>query len=989
MEFVAVFAPFVVKELANRARSFLGGQHELRSDVKDKLKTLSKFLLKLQCVVEVTEGKTNESQFMVQWLKEFKKLVYEVEDLLDTFAYRELERKSSSTIKRGLRKVSNVVRHKPGELSDLSSYIKKLERLDADVRDLVDIIKLNGKSKKLSLNCELPTGTPKKNKQSFVGREEEKEAIINFLLNTESYGTANVPILPILGAGGIGKTALAQEVYNDEKVKRHFSLRMWVCVSNNFNVGRLIREMLDHLHCHDDHIDVEDLDELQEILKKKLSLEKLLLVLDNVWKETLRKVCDMLEDCAPLCHRNEGSKILLTSRLERAAEWMKIKHPIKLKGLPEHDYQSFFSKCAFGDADPDRHQRLAEIGQEIAFKLKGSPLAAMTVGELLKDKLKEDHWESILNSDIWEQEQGHHDIMPALTLSYLHLPCHLKQCFSYLSVTPKVWELFYNKVIGMWMAHGMYYHHDREKRIEDIVKGYFDALISKSFFQSTMKEDVYSLHDLLHDLAENTYKSCSLRIEHDEVKEIPSTVQHLSISTNTLVGLQKNASVLKNLRTLLFLHTYSVNFDDANLHDVLKQLRSVRVLSLSYCRMEKLPGNLSDLIHLRYLDLSQSGIKELSDGVTKLYHLQILNLSQLEFDQVPAKMNRLINLRSLICSAGVFSKVRGIAKMNQLQELMCPFSVQNDPEFDIGQLGDLKELRGCLCIRNLENVDSKKQAGEARLCEKDKLVELVLHWEYVEWDTKLEVENEILDGLKPHGELKKLCIDGYKGNISPSWMVCNYGLDNLVSLKLIDCKAWENLPPLGQLLQLQVLEVSGMHAIKEVGCGFHGSSSVKGFPSLRELIFDRLPEWKMWSADDIEVDLFPRLQNLRISECPKLTTIPPLPATLQRLQLFNLGLIEFPKLLARTSSSSLSSSLAILTIKGCQQLQYPSKWLIEQHECLRNLKELTVFPCNKLDGSLVKNSNKFSGLKKLCLVHQSSMEEENCPSLNTKKYENL
>ncbi|XP_073013672.1 disease resistance protein RGA2-like [Typha latifolia] len=975
---VAVFGPIVVEELASRIRSFLGGQHELHSDVKEKLKLLSKFLLKLQCVVEVIEEKKNQNPFMVQWLEDFKKLAYDMDDLLDTFAYRELAHNCSSRTKRALRKIINIVPLNNGELSDLSSLVRKLKQLDDDLRDFIKVRKLDGKFKKLCSNCNLPAGTPKKNKHSFLGRKKEKEAIINFLLNTESHGATNIPILPILGAGGIGKTALAQVVYNDEKVKSHFSLEVWVCVSNNFDLGRITREMLDQSYCSYSHIGVDNLDELQLILKKKLSSEKFLLVLDNVWSETLRKVCDMVQACAPLCHQNEGSKILLTSRQEEAAIWTQIGEPIKLKGLPIDEYLSFFSECAFGDANPVEHRSLAEIGQEIAFKLKGSPLAARTVGALLRDKLNEDHWERILKSGTWKLEEYQHDIMPVLKLSYLYLPVHLQQCFAYLSVTPKDWEVLCSKVIGMWMAHGMIYPSDGN-RIEDVGEYYFKMLISKSFFQSTMKEDVYSLHNLLHELAETTYKGYSFRIEHDEINgnyEIPSTVRHLSVSTKNLGGLQENAFVLNNLRTLLFLRNYDASFDDANLRDVLKQLASIRVLSLSYCRMNTLPGNLSCLIHLRYLDLSHSGIKELPEGVTELYHLQILNLSQLEFDQVPEKMNKLINLRSLICSAGVLSKVKGIGKMTQLQELKWPFSVQVVPGFDIGQLGDLKELRGSLCIKNLENVNSGEKAKEARLSEKENLVELMLQWGFVERNTSPEVENEILECLEPHRDLKKLCIDGYKGIGSPSWMVCNYGLDNLLSLKLIDCKAWEDLPPLGQLLQLQFLEVSGMHAIKKVGPGFHGSSIVKGFPSLRELKFDSLPEWEVWFS---EVNLFPHLQNLRISECPKLRRIPPLPPTLQRLELFNLGLSKFPKFLAKAwdlpSSSSFQPSLAILTIERCKKLQYPSKWLLEQYEILKSLEELTVVPCNKLDALLVEKTNKFAGLKKLCLQHHPFMQE--------------
>ena len=87
--------------------------------------------------------------------------------------------------------------------------------------------------------------------------------------------------MPIIGIGGVGKTTLAQLVYNDERVERYFDKRIWVCVSESFDVIRLTREILEHT-CDDQYTCITNLNRLQVILQEKLMENRFLLVLDDV-----------------------------------------------------------------------------------------------------------------------------------------------------------------------------------------------------------------------------------------------------------------------------------------------------------------------------------------------------------------------------------------------------------------------------------------------------------------------------------------------------------------------------------------------------------------------------------------------------------------------------------------------------------------------------------------------------------------------------------
>ena len=91
-------------------------------------------------------------------------------------------------------------------------------------------------------------------------------------------------------------------------------LRMWVCVSLEFNVTELVREILksafDASHIKRD-ISNLSIDQLQTSLRNILKDKKFLLVLDDVWNSDLSK-WNELKDF--LSVGAAGSKIIVTTR---------------------------------------------------------------------------------------------------------------------------------------------------------------------------------------------------------------------------------------------------------------------------------------------------------------------------------------------------------------------------------------------------------------------------------------------------------------------------------------------------------------------------------------------------------------------------------------------------------------------------------------------------------------------------------------------------
>lgn len=114
----------------------------------------------------------------------------------------------------------------------------------------------------------------------------------------------------------MGKTTLAQAVYNDQRVKQCFDYIMWVCVSNDFDVHGLTRKIAQEMTGQG--TDITCLNTLQEIIRGKLSSKKFLLVFDDVWNDERRTDWEKL--VAPLKFGQKGSRILLTTRMQSVVD---------------------------------------------------------------------------------------------------------------------------------------------------------------------------------------------------------------------------------------------------------------------------------------------------------------------------------------------------------------------------------------------------------------------------------------------------------------------------------------------------------------------------------------------------------------------------------------------------------------------------------------------------------------------------------------------
>jgi len=77
----------------------------------------------------------------------------------------------------------------------------------------------------------------------IIGRDFKAQQLVTTL--TSSQDENPVSVVSIVGVGGIGKTALAQHVYNDTRITENFNVRMWISVTHLFDELRITKEMLE------------------------------------------------------------------------------------------------------------------------------------------------------------------------------------------------------------------------------------------------------------------------------------------------------------------------------------------------------------------------------------------------------------------------------------------------------------------------------------------------------------------------------------------------------------------------------------------------------------------------------------------------------------------------------------------------------------------------------------------------------------------------
>ncbi|XP_037411357.1 putative disease resistance protein RGA4 [Triticum dicoccoides] len=877
--------------------------------VEEELAEVLRRVELIRCCIYDAEKRRTKELAVNNWLGQLRDVIYDVDEILDIARCKGskllLDHPSSSSKSAACKGLSvSSCFCSIGPRHDVAVRIrslnKRIENISKDTTFLTFSSSTqptgNGPTSKLIRSSNLV-------EPNLVGKEiiHSSKKLVDLALADKAHKSYK---LAIVGIGGVGKTTLAQKIFNDQKIRGSFQLRAWICVSHDYNEVTILKEVLRNIGVY--HEQGETIAELQRKLAETVEGKSFFLVLDDVWHPNVWT--DLLR--TPF-HTTNSGVILVTTRDDQIAMRIGIQHTHQVDLMSAEVGWELLWK-SMNIAEEKEVHNLRNTGMEIVDKCGRLPLAIKVTASALASKdLTENEWRKFLGKYSGSHGMLSDEIEGVLYLSYDELSHRLKQCFLYCALYTENSIIYRGVVTKLWIAEG-FIMEQQGQPLEDTAEGYYYELIHRNLLQpdnTIFNQAQCRMHDLLRQLAcKLSQDECFIGNVETLRGENMSKLRRLSVVN------KKDKLVLTSMDNMVVkVRTFLAFYGPWKIEDTFfKRFLLLRVLALNYSIVQKIPDYIGKLIHLRLLDLGHTGISHLPESIGSLKNLQVLSLINCDaLHSLPSAMTQLCNLRCLRLTGTKVNRVpKGIGKLNLLTELRGFLVGDISDNADVQDGWKLEELSSLPQMMYLNLVKLERTAHcrtNVVLEDKKHLKELVLEWTtHGEGPYSEEVSNaeKVFELLVPPRNLETLYIFGFFGQRYPTWFgtAC---LSSVTHLFLKNLRSCVDLPPVGQLPNLKFLRIDGAHAVTKVGPEFVGcrvgepiSNEFIAFPKLEWFFIKDMPNWEEWSffkgvenvvheggedggdeihngdAQSTRLQLLPRLAKLKVEGCPKLRALP-------------------------------------------------------------------------------------------------------------------
>ncbi|KAF7081675.1 hypothetical protein CFC21_085593 [Triticum aestivum] len=699
-----------LKPVIGKLTVLLGNEYKRFKTVRKEIKSLTNELAAMEAfLLKMSEDEDPDVQDKV-WMNEVRELSYDMEDAIDDFmqSIGDKDEKPDGFIE----KVKNSL----GKLGKM----KARRRIGKEIQDLkkqiIEVGDRNAryKSRETVSNTRNAAVDPRalaifEHASKLVGIDEPKAEIIKLLTEEdvralEQQQQQQLKIVSIVGSGGMGKTTLANQMY--QELKGQYECRAFLSVSRSPNIMNILRTILSEISGQGySNTEAGSVQILLSKINDFLLDKRYFVVVDDIWDVD---TWDIIKCAFPAT--SSASRIITTTRINSVAHSCCSSFTgciYNIRALDMVHSRQLFHRRLF-KSDENCPSYLQEISEQILEKCHGLPLAIIAISGLLANIEKtEDLWNQVKDSigRALERNPNVEGMMKILSLSYFDLPLYLKTCLLYLSVYLEDSIINKKGLIRRWIAEG-FIHRDGKYTAYELGERCFNELLNRGLIQPG-RTDIYGevkscrVHDTILDFI------ISKSIEENFVTLLG--VPNLTIGNESKVvrrlclqGVKEGNStglVLSHVRSLIVV---------GDLVEIpsLEEFRHLRVLDLMDCSQleDHHLENIVRLFQLRYLSLKGAEISKLPEQIGRLGCLEILDLRRTRVRELPASVVNLRRLSHLLVDEDVKFPA-GIAKMQALETLEDVDASIQPLDFlcGLGQLMNLRNLQIDLGLRNLQH----------------------------------------------------------------------------------------------------------------------------------------------------------------------------------------------------------------------------------------------------------------------------------------------
>ncbi|GMN23556.1 hypothetical protein TIFTF001_049094, partial [Ficus carica] len=670
----------LVSLLTEESRLIRGVDKSEVESLKNELEVIRVFLRD----ADARSEKDELSDAVKVWLLQSKEVAELIEDVVDEYILKVAQRQHQRGFINFLGRVGRLI-------GTLNNHLRLSSNIQ-NIKEMLYEIKRQGQAYGIGRLSRKRVAIAQRYQDRLINRPFMESIVgidfaANELMQRLVEGASGNLIISLVGIGGIGKTTLAQKVYNNGVIRGHFDCLAWITVSQSYNLEHLLRIMVRKIGAAGNH-DVWDLsimrgDELIATLRQYLQLKRYLFVFDDVWQEEFwQEVGHALPD------NEAGSRVIITTRSDTVAtffETISLTHVHRVEPLSEElSWELFCSRAFPHELEQHCPPELEHLSQEIIRMCQGLPLVIVAVAGLLSTKEKTVlEWQKLLDNFHVELTSNPHlsRVSKILALSFHDLPYYLKMCFLYFSIFDVDSLIPYEKLLKLWIAEG-FVQAVGGKTLEEVAEEYLNELIRRNLVQACEGfyglEKFCRLHDSMHDITRQKADELSFCwIRNDSNSGFRGKSRRLSISNNIEENFLETIED-SGVRSVFLSNLLSLN--NSFLVPLFRKYKLLALLDFENVPLERLPEEVGNLFHLKYLSLKNTKVKKLPKSVGKLRNLQTLDVRNTLLVELPIEIKMLRNLRHLLASGydsnismdstqGVRIK-EGIGYLESLQTLM-------------------------------------------------------------------------------------------------------------------------------------------------------------------------------------------------------------------------------------------------------------------------------------------------------------------------------